>query len=146
MCLRAGLCSAAACFSVLVSWSPSAPGLTETAVFSCEAHNDKGLTVSKGVQVNIKGEKRGGLSRRAGSSGSGWGWRAVCALWPGAQASPLTASVTLDKSPTSLASVFSSDNDRTYLFVRLDQDPTSRSTRTGAWRVCLINVSQFSWA
>ncbi|KAM5253547.1 tyrosine-protein kinase Mer [Hipposideros larvatus] len=30
------------------------PGLTETAVFSCEAHNDKGLTVSKGVQVNIK--------------------------------------------------------------------------------------------
>ncbi|XP_051039381.1 tyrosine-protein kinase Mer isoform X1 [Phodopus roborovskii] len=30
------------------------PGLTETAVFSCEAHNDKGLTVSKGVQINIK--------------------------------------------------------------------------------------------
>ncbi|KAF6104765.1 MER proto-oncogene, tyrosine kinase [Phyllostomus discolor] len=30
------------------------PGLTETAVFSCEAHNDKGLTVSKGIQVNIK--------------------------------------------------------------------------------------------
>uniref|UniRef100_A0A8C9A1V6 Tyrosine-protein kinase Mer n=1 Tax=Prolemur simus TaxID=1328070 RepID=A0A8C9A1V6_PROSS len=30
------------------------PGLTEMAVFSCEAHNDKGLTVSKGVQVNIK--------------------------------------------------------------------------------------------
>ncbi|XP_063086049.1 tyrosine-protein kinase Mer isoform X1 [Cavia porcellus] len=29
-------------------------GLTETAIFSCEAHNDKGLTVSKGVQVNIK--------------------------------------------------------------------------------------------
>ncbi|XP_054978648.1 tyrosine-protein kinase Mer [Sorex araneus] len=30
------------------------PGLSEAAVFSCEAHNDKGLTVSKGVQVNIK--------------------------------------------------------------------------------------------
>ncbi|XP_015442943.2 tyrosine-protein kinase Mer [Pteropus alecto] len=30
------------------------PGLAETAVFSCEAHNDKGLTVSRGVQVNIK--------------------------------------------------------------------------------------------
>ncbi|KAM6178284.1 tyrosine-protein kinase Mer [Rhynchocyon petersi] len=30
------------------------PGLTETTVFSCEAHNDKGLTVSKGVQINIK--------------------------------------------------------------------------------------------
>ncbi|XP_014647103.1 PREDICTED: tyrosine-protein kinase Mer [Ceratotherium simum simum] len=30
------------------------PGLTEPAVFSCEAHNDKGLTVSKGVQINIK--------------------------------------------------------------------------------------------
>ncbi|XP_004844368.1 tyrosine-protein kinase Mer isoform X3 [Heterocephalus glaber] len=30
------------------------PGLTEMAIFSCEAHNDKGLTVSKGVQVNIK--------------------------------------------------------------------------------------------
>ncbi|XP_043459935.1 tyrosine-protein kinase Mer isoform X1 [Prionailurus bengalensis] len=30
------------------------PGLTEMAVFSCEAHNDKGLTVSKGVQINIK--------------------------------------------------------------------------------------------
>nr|XP_017507863.2 tyrosine-protein kinase Mer isoform X2 [Manis javanica] len=30
------------------------PGLTETAVFSCEAHNDKGLTVSKGVHINIK--------------------------------------------------------------------------------------------
>ncbi|XP_036291916.1 tyrosine-protein kinase Mer [Pipistrellus kuhlii] len=30
------------------------PGLTETAFFSCEAHNDKGLAVSKGVQVNIK--------------------------------------------------------------------------------------------
>nr|XP_025850141.1 tyrosine-protein kinase Mer [Vulpes vulpes] len=30
------------------------PGLTEAAVFSCEAHNDKGLTVSKGVQINIK--------------------------------------------------------------------------------------------
>ncbi|XP_006105776.1 tyrosine-protein kinase Mer [Myotis lucifugus] len=30
------------------------PGLTETAFFSCEAHNDKGLAVSKGIQVNIK--------------------------------------------------------------------------------------------
>ncbi|XP_008055287.1 tyrosine-protein kinase Mer [Carlito syrichta] len=30
------------------------PGLSEAAVFSCEAHNDKGLTVSKGVQINIK--------------------------------------------------------------------------------------------
>ncbi|XP_004686167.1 PREDICTED: tyrosine-protein kinase Mer isoform X2 [Condylura cristata] len=30
------------------------PGLTETAIFSCEAHNDKGLTVSGGVQINIK--------------------------------------------------------------------------------------------
>ncbi|KAK7806342.1 hypothetical protein U0070_020194 [Myodes glareolus] len=30
------------------------PGLTEAAVFSCEAHNDKGLTVTKGVQINIK--------------------------------------------------------------------------------------------
>uniref|UniRef100_A0A4X1VJD9 Tyrosine-protein kinase Mer n=2 Tax=Sus scrofa TaxID=9823 RepID=A0A4X1VJD9_PIG len=30
------------------------PGLTETAIFSCEAHNDKGLTVSKGIQINIK--------------------------------------------------------------------------------------------
>ncbi|XP_007957601.2 tyrosine-protein kinase Mer [Orycteropus afer afer] len=30
------------------------PGLTETTIFSCEAHNDKGLTVSKGVQINIK--------------------------------------------------------------------------------------------
>ncbi|KAM7079156.1 tyrosine-protein kinase Mer isoform 1-T1 [Molossus nigricans] len=30
------------------------PGLSEAAVFSCEAHNEKGLTVSKGIQVNIK--------------------------------------------------------------------------------------------
>uniref|UniRef100_G1U620 Tyrosine-protein kinase Mer n=2 Tax=Oryctolagus cuniculus TaxID=9986 RepID=G1U620_RABIT len=30
------------------------PGLTEAAIFSCEAHNDKGLTVSRGVQINIK--------------------------------------------------------------------------------------------
>ncbi|XP_055984786.1 tyrosine-protein kinase Mer [Sorex fumeus] len=30
------------------------PGLSEAAIFSCEAHNDKGLTVSKGVQINIK--------------------------------------------------------------------------------------------
>ncbi|XP_015981599.2 tyrosine-protein kinase Mer isoform X2 [Rousettus aegyptiacus] len=30
------------------------PGLAEMAVFSCEAHNDKGLTVSRGVQVNVK--------------------------------------------------------------------------------------------
>uniref|UniRef100_A0A8C3WRZ8 Tyrosine-protein kinase Mer n=1 Tax=Catagonus wagneri TaxID=51154 RepID=A0A8C3WRZ8_9CETA len=30
------------------------PGLTEPAIFSCEAHNDKGLTVSEGVQINIK--------------------------------------------------------------------------------------------
>ncbi|XP_076989832.1 tyrosine-protein kinase Mer isoform X2 [Tamandua tetradactyla] len=30
------------------------PGLTEAAVFSCEAHNAKGLTVSRGVQVNVK--------------------------------------------------------------------------------------------
>lgn len=29
-------------------------GLNESAVFSCEAHNKKGLTVSKGVQINIK--------------------------------------------------------------------------------------------
>uniref|UniRef100_A0A5F8HGC6 Tyrosine-protein kinase Mer n=1 Tax=Monodelphis domestica TaxID=13616 RepID=A0A5F8HGC6_MONDO len=29
-------------------------GLTEAATFSCEAHNDKGLTVSKEGQVNIK--------------------------------------------------------------------------------------------
>jgi hypothetical protein len=29
------------------------------AVFSCEAHNDKGLTVSKGVQINIKGKQQG---------------------------------------------------------------------------------------
>ncbi|XP_038621556.1 LOW QUALITY PROTEIN: tyrosine-protein kinase Mer [Tachyglossus aculeatus] len=29
-------------------------GLTESAVFSCEAHNDKGLTVSKAGQINIK--------------------------------------------------------------------------------------------
>ncbi|KAM9067291.1 tyrosine-protein kinase Mer isoform 2-T2 [Sarcophilus harrisii] len=29
-------------------------GLTEPATFSCEAHNDKGLTVSKEGQVNIK--------------------------------------------------------------------------------------------
>ncbi|KAL0620128.1 Tyrosine-protein kinase Mer [Plecturocebus cupreus] len=28
------------------------------AVFSCEAHNDKGLTVSKGVQINIKGKQQ----------------------------------------------------------------------------------------
>ncbi|XP_006898998.1 PREDICTED: tyrosine-protein kinase Mer-like [Elephantulus edwardii] len=30
------------------------PGLTYTTVFSCEAHNDRGLTVTKGVQINIK--------------------------------------------------------------------------------------------
>ncbi|XP_075418663.1 tyrosine-protein kinase Mer [Tenrec ecaudatus] len=30
------------------------PGLTEMAIFSCEAHNDKGLTVTKGVHINIK--------------------------------------------------------------------------------------------
>lgn len=42
----------------LVSRSPSPSGLTETAFFSCEAHNDKGLAVSKGIQVNIKGEKQ----------------------------------------------------------------------------------------
>ncbi|XP_006876512.1 PREDICTED: tyrosine-protein kinase Mer [Chrysochloris asiatica] len=30
------------------------PGLTETAIFSCEAHNEKGLTVSKGVHINVK--------------------------------------------------------------------------------------------
>ncbi|KAM5227798.1 tyrosine-protein kinase Mer [Ctenodactylus gundi] len=30
------------------------PGLTEMAIFSCEAHNGKGLAVSKGVQINIK--------------------------------------------------------------------------------------------
>lgn len=75
----------------LCSWShvsfPS--GLTETAVFSCEAHNEKGLTVSKRIQVNIKGEKRAGPSSVSGS----WGGR-------GAQLEPrLTASVVLDKSP-----------------------------------------------
>ncbi|XP_074844521.1 tyrosine-protein kinase Mer [Carettochelys insculpta] len=31
------------------------PGLNETAVFSCEAHNRKGLTASNEVQINIKG-------------------------------------------------------------------------------------------
>lgn len=47
------------------------------AVFSCEAHNDKGLTVSRGVQVNIKGE------HRAGPHTSGdWGWGIVQALQP----------------------------------------------------------------
>ncbi|XP_011927066.1 PREDICTED: tyrosine-protein kinase Mer [Cercocebus atys] len=35
-------------------WCQDIQGLTEMAVFSCEAHNDKGLTVSKGVQINIK--------------------------------------------------------------------------------------------
>ncbi|XFG04806.1 PREDICTED: tyrosine-protein kinase Mer [Capra hircus] len=30
------------------------PGLTKTTIFSCEAHNQKGLTVSKSVQINIK--------------------------------------------------------------------------------------------
>ncbi|XP_040123470.1 tyrosine-protein kinase Mer isoform X3 [Oryx dammah] len=29
-------------------------GLTKTTIFSCEAHNQKGLTVSKSVQINIK--------------------------------------------------------------------------------------------
>lgn len=47
---------------------PSIPGLTETAVFSCEAHNDKGLTVSTGVQINIKGEQQG-QSSLAGPGG-----------------------------------------------------------------------------
>lgn len=74
----------------LCSWShvsfPS--GLTETAVFSCEAHNEKGLTVSKRIQVNIKGEKRGRSLER------------VWELGGGAQLEPrLTASVVLDKSP-----------------------------------------------
>ncbi|XP_068531290.1 tyrosine-protein kinase Mer isoform X1 [Anas acuta] len=31
------------------------PGLNETALFSCEAHNSKGLTTSNLVQVNVKG-------------------------------------------------------------------------------------------
>ncbi|XP_067388913.1 tyrosine-protein kinase Mer isoform X2 [Emydura macquarii macquarii] len=31
------------------------PGLNETAIFSCEAHNRKGLTASNEVQINIKG-------------------------------------------------------------------------------------------
>ncbi|XP_074803310.1 tyrosine-protein kinase Mer isoform X1 [Natator depressus] len=31
------------------------PGLSETAVFSCEAHNRKGLTASNEVKINIKG-------------------------------------------------------------------------------------------
>nr|XP_025037297.1 tyrosine-protein kinase Mer isoform X1 [Pelodiscus sinensis] len=31
------------------------PGLNETAVFSCEAHNSKGLTTSNEVQINVKG-------------------------------------------------------------------------------------------
>ncbi|NXP48216.1 MERTK kinase, partial [Heliornis fulica] len=31
------------------------PGLTETALFSCEAHNSKGLTASNPAQVNVKG-------------------------------------------------------------------------------------------
>ncbi|NXI44674.1 MERTK kinase, partial [Galbula dea] len=31
------------------------PGLNETALFSCEAHNSKGLTVSNAGQVNVKG-------------------------------------------------------------------------------------------
>uniref|UniRef100_A0A8C4VJH2 Tyrosine-protein kinase Mer n=1 Tax=Gopherus evgoodei TaxID=1825980 RepID=A0A8C4VJH2_9SAUR len=30
------------------------PGLSETAIFSCEAHNRKGLTASNEVQINIK--------------------------------------------------------------------------------------------
>lgn len=57
----------------LCSWShvsfPS--GLTETAVFSCEAHNEKGLTVSKRIQVNIKGEKRGRSLERVWELGGG---------------------------------------------------------------------------
>lgn len=44
----------------LVSWvSPSPLGLTKTTIFSCEAHNQKGLTVSKSVQINIKGKCQG---------------------------------------------------------------------------------------
>uniref|UniRef100_A0A8C8STG3 Tyrosine-protein kinase Mer n=1 Tax=Pelusios castaneus TaxID=367368 RepID=A0A8C8STG3_9SAUR len=31
------------------------PGLNETAIFSCEAHNGKGLTASNEVQISIKG-------------------------------------------------------------------------------------------
>lgn len=49
------------------------------AVFSCEAHNDKGLTVSRGVQVNVKGERRAG-PRTSG----GWGGGMVQALQPAA--------------------------------------------------------------
>ncbi|KAM7172144.1 tyrosine-protein kinase Mer isoform 2-T2 [Macrochelys suwanniensis] len=39
-------------------FSPSVltlPGLNETAIFSCEAHNRKGLTASNEAQINIKG-------------------------------------------------------------------------------------------
>lgn len=79
--------------------SPSTPGLTEAAVFSCEAHNDKGLTVSKGVQINIKGKQRGQVPRARVF------WQLVGrqapTLQPAARvwalASPLTSSVTLDK-------------------------------------------------
>lgn len=69
--LPGGRCSAASCVSVPVSWYPSAPGLTETAVFSCEAHNDKGLTVSTGAQVNIKGEQQDSPSAWLGAGGGG---------------------------------------------------------------------------
>lgn len=41
------------------------------AVFSCEAHNDKGLTVSKGVQINIKGEQEGQGSLAGPGGGEG---------------------------------------------------------------------------
>lgn len=79
------------------------------AVFSCEAHNDKGLTVSRGVQVNVKGERRAGPRTSGGWGGGGGAWCKLCSQLPCWSSSiPTDSPMTLDKSPTSLAAVFPS--------------------------------------
>lgn len=40
----------------------SSAGLNETALFSCEAHNSKGLTASNPGQVNVKGKGDHGVT------------------------------------------------------------------------------------
>ena len=73
----------------LVSWvSPSPLGLTKTTIFSCEAHNQKGLTVSKSVQINIKGKCQGGVLQGKHCE--------LCSQQPGIE--PWLPSVTLNKS------------------------------------------------
>lgn len=62
------------------------------AIFSCEAHNDKGLTVSRGVQVNVKGERRAGPRTSGGwGVGVGHGASSAASCPVGAQAFRQTA-------------------------------------------------------